>query len=101
MLGSAIMEINLKNNLSKDILFLMRIKANEFKSEGVNAISVEDIKEYLFYTKWNQSDTIILCDMIDDIMSLKFSDIFEYLKYKVIKEASYMNIEDFSEFIAK
>ncbi len=95
------MEINLKNNLSKDILFLMRIKANEFKSEGVNAISVEDIKEYLFYTKWNQSDTIILCDMIDDIMSLKFSDIFEYLKYKVIKEATYMNIEDFSEFIAK
>lgn len=95
------MEINLKNNLSKDILFLMRIKANEFKSEGVRSISVEDIKEYLFYTKWNQSESIILCDMIDDIMSLKFSDIFEYLKYKVIKEASYMSIDDFSEFIAK
>ncbi len=95
------MEINLKNNLPKDILFLMRIKANEFKSEGISDISVHDIQEYLFYTKWNKNESIILCELIDDIMSLQFSDIFEYLKFKVIKEATFMNIEDFSEFIAK
>ena len=95
------MEINLKNNLPKDILFLMRIKANDFKSEGISDISVADIQDYLFYTKWNKNESIILCELIDDIMSLQFSDIFEYLKFKVIKEATFMNIEDFSEFIAK
>ena len=30
------MEINIKNNLPLDILFLIRIKANEFKNEGIH-----------------------------------------------------------------
>ena len=42
-----------------------------------------------------------MCDVIDDIMSLRFSEVFDYLKMKVIKEASPMNIDDFSDFIAK
>ncbi len=95
------MEIDIKNNLPIDILFLMRIKANEFKSEGIDNISTDDIKDYLYHFKWKNTDTLVLCDLIDDIMSLEFSDIFEYLKLKVIKEASFMNIDDFSEFIAK
>ena len=37
------MEINLKNNLPLDILFLIRIKANEFKTEGVHDIDASDI----------------------------------------------------------
>lgn len=95
------MEINLKNNLPLDILFLIRIKANEFKSEGVHDIDAKDIQEYLYQIKWKNEDTIVLCDVIDDIMSLRFSEVFDYLKLKVIKEASSMQIEDFSELIAK
>ncbi len=42
-----------------------------------------------------------MCDVIDDIMSLRFSEVFDYLKMKVIKEALTMKIDDFSDFIAK
>ncbi|MBS5111866.1 MAG: hypothetical protein KHZ15_04160 [Coprobacillus cateniformis] len=95
------MEINLKNNLPLDILFLIRIKANEFKSEGVQEINASDIKEYLYQIKWKNTDALSMCDIIDDIMSLRFSEVFDYLKLKVIKEASTLNLDDFSELITK
>ncbi|MDE6952278.1 MAG: post-transcriptional regulator [Erysipelotrichales bacterium] len=95
------MEIDVRKHLPLDILFLIRIKANEFKSEGVHTISSHDIKEYLYEMKWKNSDILEMCDVIDDIMSLHFSEVFEYLKLKVIKEASTLKIDDFSELIAK
>lgn len=95
------MEINLKNNLPLDILFLIRIKANEFKTEGIQDIDAQDIKEYLYQIKWKNTDSLVMCEVIDDIMSLRFSEVFDYLKLKVIKEASSMRIDDFSELIAK
>jgi len=95
------MEIDLKNKLPLDILFLLRIKVNEFKNEGIQDIDTNDIKEYLYKTKWKNEESLVLCDMVDDIMSLHFSEIFDYLKIKVIKEAKSMNIDDFSELIAK
>ncbi len=95
------MEINLKEKLPLDILFLIRVKANEFKNQGIQEIDVNDIKDYLFLTKWKNMDSISMCDLIDDIMSLQFSDIFDYLKVKVIKEASHMNLEDFEDLIAQ
>ena len=42
-----------------------------------------------------------ICDMIDDIMSLQFSTIFEYLQAKVIKEAETKNLADFQSLIMK
>lgn len=95
------LEIDIKNNLPLDILFLIRLKANEFKSEGVHTIDSNDIKEYLYHIKWKDEDILDMCDVIDDIMSLRFSEVFDYLKLKVIKEASSMKIDDFSDFIAK
>lgn len=91
----------MKNSLPLDILFLIRLKANEFKSEGIHTIDTHDIKEYLYAIKWKDADVLDLCDVIDDVMSLRFSEVFDYLKLKVIKEASSMKIDDFSEFIAK
>lgn len=95
------MEINIKNNLPLDILFLIRIKANEFKSEGIQDIDAQDIKEYLYQIKWKNQDTLAMCNVIDDIMSLRFSEVFDYLKLKVIKEASSLKLDDFNELIAK
>ncbi len=95
------LDIDMKNNLPLDILFLIRLKANEFKSEGVHTINCDDIKEYLYAIKWKDCDILELCDVIDDVMSLRFSDVFDYLKLKVIKEASSMKIDDFSDLITK
>ncbi|MCD7892192.1 MAG: post-transcriptional regulator [Erysipelotrichaceae bacterium] len=95
------MDINLKEKLPLDILFLFRIKANEFKKQGIQEVDVNDIREYLFLTKWKNLESISMCDLIDDIMSLQFSEVFDYLKVKVIKEASHMNLEDFEDLIAK
>ncbi len=95
------MEIKLNEKLPLDILFLIRIKAHEFKKEGVHTIDVNDIKEYLFDVKWKNKDELSMCEMIDDIMSLNFSTVFDYLKVKVIKEASTLKLDDFKELISK
>ena len=93
--------INVNEELPLDILFLIRVKANEFKKNDIHTIDSNDIKEYLYQVKWNNEETLSLCDVIDDIMTLQFSDVFEYLKVKVIKEASSLKLEDFQDFIAK
>ena len=95
------MEIKIEDKLPLDILFLMRVKAYEFKKEGVHTIDVNDIKDYLYEVKWRNQKEIDMSEMIDDIMSLNFSTLFDYLKFKVIKEASTLKIEDFNELISK
>ena len=42
-----------------------------------------------------------MCEIIDDIMSLDFSEIFDYLSLQVVKEASHLSINDFSDLISK
>lgn len=96
-----ILEIDIRECLPLDILFLIRIKANEFKTEGVHTIDAQDIKEYLYNVKWKNDDVIEMCEVVDDIMSIRFSEVFDYLKLKVIKEATSLNLDDFSELIAK
>lgn len=101
MIGYTNTDIDLKNNLPVDILFLIRLKASEFKNEGVHTIDIDDIKDYLYNIKWKGEDIRDLCVVVDDIMSLRFSEVFDYLKLKVIKEASSLKLDDFSELIAK
>lgn len=101
MNGCDCMEIKLDEKLPLDILFLIRMKAFEFKKQGVHTVNVEDIKEYLYQVKWKNQKEIPMCEMINDIMSLQFSVIFDYLKVKVIKEASSLKIEDFNDLISK
>ena len=101
MNGSDCMEIKIEDKLPLDILFLMRVKAYEFKKECVHTIDVNDIKDYLYEVKWRNQKEIDMSEMIDDIMSLNFSTLFDYLKFKVIKEASTLKIEDFNELISK
>lgn len=93
--------VDVTKGLPVDILFLIRVKANEFKKEGVHTIDCKDIKEYLYKIKWNHEDVLALCDIVDDIMTLSFSEVFDYLKVKVIKEASSMKIDDFNDLIVK
>jgi hypothetical protein len=95
------LEIKVNQDLPIDILFLMRVKAHEFKKEGVHTINIEDIKEYLYEVKWKNIKELSMCEMIDDIMSLSFSTLFDYLKVKVIKEASSLKIDDFQDLISK
>ena len=101
MNGSDCVEIKIDENLPSDILFLIRIKAHEFKKEGVHTIDVEDIKDYLFQVKWKNQKELSMCEMVDDIMSLRFSALFDYLKFKVIKEANTLKLDDFSELTSK
>lgn len=92
--------IDLKN-IPFDILFLIRVKAKEFKKQGVQTIETSDIKDYLYNIKWKNEEYLELCEAIDDIMSLEFSEVFDYMKVKVIKEASSLRLEDFSDLISK
>ena len=94
------LDINL-NNIPQDILFLFRLKANEFRRDGALSIESKDIRDYLYNIKWKDEEMMDTCDLIDDIMSVELSEVFDYLKVKVIKEASNMNLNDFQDLISK
>ena len=55
----------------------------------------------MFERKWRKKDAIPMCEIIDDIMSLDFSEIFDYLSLQVVKEASRLSINDFTDLISK
>jgi hypothetical protein len=42
-----------------------------------------------------------MCEVIDDIMTLNFSTVFDYLKVRVIKEANTLKLDDFKDLISK
>lgn len=84
-----------------DLNFLIKLKARDFKQQNIHNISEQQIKDYLFGYKWKQQDALPMCDLIDDIMNLDFSEIFDYLSLQVVKEASRLSINDFSDLISK
>lgn len=95
------MEIDLSKPLPNEVVFILRSKAYEFQKDGIEKIVGQDIEDYLLDVKWRNKKTIEFCDMVDDIMSLQFSTIFEYLQAKVIKEAETKNLADFQSLIMK
>ena len=42
-----------------------------------------------------------MCDMVDDIMNIQVSEVFNYLSVQVVKEASCLSIQDFNDLILK
>ena len=95
------MEIDLSKPLPDEVVFILRSKAYEFQRDGVEKILAQDIEDYLRNVTWRNKVSLSFCDMIDDIMSLQFSTIFEYLQAKVIKEAETKNLADFQSLIMK
>lgn len=84
-----------------DMRFLIKLKVRDFKKQNIHNISEKHIKEYLFNIKWKNRNVLPMCDIIDDIMNVQVSDIFDYLSIKVVKEASHLSIQDFNELISK
>lgn len=84
-----------------DLKFLIKLKARDFKHQDIHNITEQQIREYLFNVRWKRRNAMPMCEIIDDIMNVDFSDIFEYLSVKVVKEASHLTIQDFNEFISK
>lgn len=96
------MNSNDEHNFTKfDLKLLIKLKARDFKHQNIHNITERQIKDYLFNVKWKKRDVMPMCEIIDDIMGLDFSEIFEYLSVKVVKEASHLSINDFNEFISK
>ena len=42
-----------------------------------------------------------MCTLVDDIVGLEFSEVFDYLSVQVVKEASQLNIDAFQDLISK
>ena len=85
----------------RDLNFLIKLKARDFKQQNIHNITEQQIKDYLFERKWRKKDAIPMCEIIDDIMSLDFYEIFEYLSLQFEKEASRLSINDFTDLISK
>lgn len=95
------MDMDLSKPLPDEVVFILQAKAYEFQKDGVEKIVAAEIEDYLRNVVWRNKIAITFCDMIDDIMSLQFSTIFEYLQAKVIKEAETKNLADFQNLIMK
>lgn len=95
------MKIRLKEPLPDEIIFIIHTKAHELKNEGIQRIDADDIKSYLYNVKWKDRVTVEYCDVINDIMSLNFSELFDFLRAKVIVDARKKEITDFNDLIFK
>jgi hypothetical protein len=95
------MKIRLKDPLPDEIIFIIHTKAHELKNEGIQRIDADDIKSYLYNVKWKDRVTVEYCDVINDIMSLNFSELFDFLRAKVIVDARKKEITDFNDLIFK
>lgn len=83
-----------------DLNFLIKLKAHDFRKQNIDNISEKQIRDYLFNIKW-KSQSLPMCDVIDDVMNLQFSEIFDYLSVQAVKEASTLDLKAFQEFISK
>ena len=61
-----------------DLDFLIKLKAHEFRKQKIDNISEKEIRNYLFNIKWKSQKSLPMCDIIDDVMNLQFSEIFDY-----------------------
>ena len=62
-----------------DLNFLIRLKIYEFRKQNIDNINEQQIKSYLFDYKWKKKKSIPMCELVNDIMSLEFSELFDYL----------------------
>ena len=70
-----------------DLDFLIKLKAHEFRKQKIDNISEKEIRDYLFNIKWKSQKSLPMCDIIDNVMNLQFSEIFDYLSIQAVKEA--------------
>ena len=95
------MDMDISKTLHDEVVIIIQAKTYEIQKDGVEKIVAAEIEDYLRNVVWRNKIAITFSDMIDDIMSLQFSTIFEYLQAKVIKEAETKNIADFQSLIMK
>lgn len=57
----------------------LKSKSLDFKRLGIYNIEINDIWNYLKNNKWNKCKNLSLADIVDDIMSISFEEINEYL----------------------
>lgn len=84
-----------------DLNFLIRLKIHEFHKQDIQNIDEQQIKTFLFDYKWKKRKSLPLCEIIDDIMNLEFSELFDYLSVQAVKEANTLDLNNFKEFISK
>lgn len=84
-----------------DLNFLIKLKAHDFRKQNIDNISEKQIRDYLFNIKWKSQKSLPMCDVIDDVMNLQFSEIFDYLSVQTVKEANTLDLKAFQEFISK
>ncbi len=84
-----------------DLNFLIRLKIHEFRKQDIENIDAKQIKSFLFNYKWKKKKSLPMCEIIDDVMNLEFSELFDYLSVEAVKEANTLDLNNFKEFIAK
>lgn len=90
-------EYNFNKN---DLGFLVRLRVRNFKIEENKHVTEKQIKDYLFNIKWKKRNRMSICEIVDDIMSVDFSEIYDYLSVQVVKDANKLTIQDFSDMIS-
>ena len=84
-----------------DLNFLIRLKIYEFRKQNIDNINEQQINSYLFDYKWKKKKSIPMCELVNDIMSLEFSELFDYLSVQAVKEANTLDLSNFKDLISK
>lgn len=89
-------EYNFNKN---DLSFLVRLRARNFRILEDKHVTEKQIKDYLFNVKWKNKNRMSICEIVDDVITLDFSELYGFLSVQVVKEATQLSLQDFSEMI--
>lgn len=82
-----------------DLGFLVRLRVRNFRILEEKHVTEKQVKDYLFNVKWKNKNRLSICEIVDDVMMLDFSELYNYLSVQVVKEATQLSIQDFSEML--
>ena len=87
-------EFNSVKELYERLKPALTTKVTELKRNDLDYIKIEDIWNYLKYSRWSKANNLLLYQMVDDILNLDNNEIDEYVKGEIRKKVIQPNLEN-------
>ncbi len=91
----------LDDKLKEQLDLMLTLKMRDFRAHDMKNITRQNVIDYLFQVKWKRRDRIMTCDIVNDVLEVSASQIFEHMRRQSIKQAASLDLNDFSDLISK
>jgi len=81
---------HINENVRKEVQPVLQCKLEEFSLLGYGQVTESELWDFLIKKKWRKiSDAKLIHEIVEDIMSIKVGEFFNYASIEAIKEAEF------------